>query len=186
MTKSSTLPPDFPSGGAGCFRVVGLDPGSRVTGWGVVDERDGRLRTAGHGVVRCPRAEPLSRRLTRLHAGISEVIARVHPDAAAVESVFSAVSVSSALTLGHARGAVLAALAAVPVAEYAPRAVKKALTGYGNAGKPAVARMVARRLGLAEAPEPADAADALAVAICHLDARRAASRLIRATGRRTR
>ena len=160
--------------------MVGLDPGSRVTGWGAVEELRGRLQVAGYGVVRCRPKDPLVRRLIRLHAGVSEIIARVNPDEIAVESVFSAVSAGSALTLGQARGAVLAALPDAPLAEYAPRAVKKALTGYGHAGKPAVAAMVARRLGLAGPPEPSDAADALAVAICHLDARRAALRLARA------
>ena len=119
-------------------------------------------------------------RLKRLHDGVRDVVGRHRPDEAAVESVFSARSAGSALTLGHARGAVLVAVSGLRLAEYAPRAVKQALTGYGAAEKAAVARMVARRLSLEAPPAPVDASDALAVAICHLDARRARVRLARA------
>lgn len=161
-------------------RVAGLDPGSRVTGWGVVEELRGRLRLVEYGVVRCRPADPLVTRLGVLHREIAAVMERLEPDEVAVESVFSAASAGSALTLGHARGAVLVAAAGRPVAEYAPRAVKQAITGYGAAGKGPVAAMVARRLGLPTPPTPEDAADALAVAICHLDARRAAGRAARA------
>ncbi len=131
-------------------------------------------------MVRCPRGEPLVDRLKRLHDGVREVVRGYRPAEAAVESVFSARSAGSALTLGHARGAVLVAVSGLRLAEYAPRAVKQALTGYGAAGKTAVARMVARRLSLEAPPTPVDASDALAVAICHLDARRAEARLARA------
>ena len=168
------------------IRVVGLDPGSRIAGWGAVDETEGRLRVVDFGVVRCPPRDPLVQRLQRLHREIGEVIQRLHPDEIAVESVFSAASAGAALTLGHARGAVLAASADLPVAEYSPRSVKQALTGYGAAGKGSVAGMVARRLGMVEPPDSEDAADALAVAICHLDARRAEARLKRAVRGRPR
>jgi len=151
-----------------------------------VDERDGRLRVVDFGVVRCPPREPLVLRLQRLHREIGDVIQRLQPDEVAVESVFSAANAKAALTLGHARGAVLAAAANLPVAEYSPRSVKQALTGYGAAGKGSVAGMVARRLGMAEPPDAEDAADALAVAICHGDARRAEARLARAVQRRPR
>lgn len=161
-------------------RVLGLDPGSRVTGWGVVEERRGRLHPVEYGVVRCRAADPLVTRLGILHREIAAVVDRLEPDELAVESVFSAASAGSALTLGHARGAVLVAAGGRPVAEYAPRAVKQAITGYGAAGKGPVAAMVARRLGLSAPPTPEDAADALAVAVCHLDARRAAGRAARA------
>ena len=193
MTRSSGPSPDGGSlvpvpppetrretGTADRVRVVGLDPGSRVSGWGAVEEQAGKLAVIEYGAVRCPAGDPLVRRLARLHRDIRGVIERLAPDEVAVESVFSAVSAGSALTLGHARGAVLAAVGDLPVAEYAPRSIKKALTGYGHAGKAPVAAMVARRLGLEQPPAPEDAADALAVAICHLDARRAAARLARA------
>ena len=130
--------------------------------------------------MRCPNGEALVARLRRLHREVAALVVRLDPDEVAVESVFSAASVGSALTLGHARGAVLAAIGERPVAEYAPRAVKQALTGYGAAGKAPVAAMVARRLGVPAPPAPEDAADALAVAVCHLDRRRAARRAARA------
>ena len=168
------------------MRVLGLDPGSRITGWGAVEETEGRYRAVDFGVVRCPPKDPFASRLRRLHREIGEVLRRLHPDEVAVESVFSAVNAGAALTLGHARGAVLVATADLPLAEYSPRSVKQALTGYGAAGKGSVATMVARRLGLAEPPASEDAADALAVAICHLDARRAATRLARAARERSR
>lgn len=174
-----------PTPAAGPVRALGLDPGSRVSGWGAVEEHDGRLQVVEYGAIRCPRQDPLVRRLARLHRETCGVIERLAPHEVAVETVFSAASAGSALTLGHARGAVLVAVADLPLAEYAPRAVKKALTGYGDAGKAPVAAMVAKRLGLAEPPAPEDAADALAVAICHLDARRAA-RLARAHSPRRR
>ena len=166
--------------------VVGLDPGSRITGWGAVDETEGRLRLVDFGVVRCPPRDPLVMRLQKLHREIGEVIERLQPAEVAVESVFSAANAKAALTLGHARGAVLVAAGELPVAEYSPRSVKQALTGYGAAGKDAVAGMVARRLGMAEPPDAEDAADALAVAICHLDTRRAEARLARAVQGRPR
>ncbi len=162
-------------------RVVGLDPGSRISGWGAVEETAGRLRVVDFGIVRCPPRDPLVERLRRLHREMGAVIQRLRPDELAVESVFSAANAGAALTLGHARGAVLVAAGEVPVTEYSPRSVKQALTGYGAADKGAVATMVARRLGMAEPPASDDAADALAVAICHLDARRAKARLARAT-----
>lgn len=151
-----------------------------------MDETDGRLRVVEFGVVRCPPREPLVLRLKRLHREIGDVIKRLQPDEVAVESVFSAANAKAALTLGHARGAVLVAAADLPVAEYSPRSVKQALTGYGAAGKGSVAGMVARRLGMAEPPDAEDAADALAVAICHRDARRAEARLARAVQGRPR
>lgn len=166
--------------------MVGLDPGSRVSGWGAVEESAGRLHVVEYGVVRCPPRDPLVMRLQRLHREIGEVIRRLAPDEVAVESVFSAASAGAALTLGHARGAVLVAAGELPLAEYSPRSVKQALTGYGAAGKNPVAAMVARRLRMPEPPTPEDAADALAVAICHLDARRAEARLARAGGGRPR
>lgn len=146
----------------------------------MIVESGGRPVLVEYGVARCPNGEALVARLRRLHREIAALVARLGPDEVAVESVFSAASVGSALTLGHARGAVLAAIGERPVAEYAPRAVKQALTGYGAAGKAPVAAMVARRLGLPAPPTPEDAADALAVAVCHLDRRRAAERAARA------
>ncbi len=159
---------------------MGLDPGSLVTGWGAVSDREGALGAEGHGAVRVPGGASLTERLGFLYREIRQVIERFDPDEIAVEAVFAARNARSALVLGQARGAVLAAAAGRRCAEYAPRSVKQALTGYGGAGKDPVAAMVARRLGLDEIPKPQDATDALAVAICHLDARRAERHLDRA------
>ncbi len=160
--------------------VLGLDPGSRVTGWGAVSDHDGRLEVRGHGAVRLPANAPLPLRMSRLHGEVRALAERLEPDEVAVEAVFAARNARTALVLGHARGALLAAVGERPCHEYPARSVKQALTGFGGAEKDPVGAMVARRLGLAEIPEPRDATDALAVAICHLDARRARVRLDRA------
>ena len=160
--------------------VVGLDPGSRVAGWGAVADRNGTLEVAGHGAVQVPAGSGLAERLGLLFREVQGILDRFDPDEVAVESVFAARNARSALVLGQARGAVLAAVDRRPCAEYPARTVKQALTGFGGAGKDPVASMVARRLGLPGIPEPRDATDALAVAICHLDARRARLRLARA------
>jgi crossover junction endodeoxyribonuclease RuvC len=148
-------------------RILGIDPGSRATGWGVVELAGSRLRRIDGGVIRPPEAR-LPERLAAIFAGLRAAIAASAPDAAALESVFSARSPRSALLLGHARGVALLAceLCALACAEYAPMQVKAAVTGFGAAPKDQVARMIQRLLGLA-APPPADEADALAVAICH-------------------
>ncbi len=160
--------------------MLGLDPGSRVAGWGAVADRDGALDSLGYGALKLPAEPSLSARMRLLYQGTLQALDRFDPDEVAVEAVFAARNARSALVLGQARGAVLAAVGDRPCAEYPARTVKQALTGYGGAGKAPLAAMVARRLGLAEIPSPWDAADALAVAICHLDARRARNRLDRA------
>ncbi len=151
--------------------MLGVDPGTAATGYGIVERPDaGPMRLLECGVVRLPGpARALATRLTILHDELSAVIARHRPDALAVESVFVAHNARSALVLGHARGVVLlaAAQAGVPVAEYAPRAVKQSVTGGGGATKTQVGLMVARLLKLKHAPEPADAADGVAVALTH-------------------
>jgi crossover junction endodeoxyribonuclease RuvC len=134
----------------------------------VVELRGSALRRVAGGVIRPSPKAPLGERLARIHAELSGVIERFAPDASAVENVFSARNPRSALTLGHARGVALAALAAsgLETGEYSPSQVKLAVVGHGAAAKPQVQRMVQRLLGLASAP-PADEADALAIAICH-------------------
>lgn len=150
-------------------RALGIDPGSRVTGWGVV-ERDGtELRVVDAGVVRLAAATPVSARLGRLLAECGELVRRWRPTVLVLERAFVARNVQSALRLGEVRGVVLAAAATadLPVHEYAPTQVKLAATGDGHAAKDAVGRGVALRLGLRAAPA-SDAADALALALCHL------------------
>lgn len=151
-------------------RVIGIDPGSTVTGYGIVEaRRDGRLCAVACGVVR-PDAGPFAARLSAIYDGLKLIIAEHEPTEAALEDIFYAANVRSALKLGHARGvAVLAAAhAGLPVAAYSPMEVKQSLVGYGRAEKGQVGRMVCVLLGLAEPPKPLDASDALAVAICHI------------------
>jgi crossover junction endodeoxyribonuclease RuvC len=148
--------------------ILGLDPGLGTTGWGVIRADGNRLSHVANGQVRTPAAEPLPARLVALHAGLLDVIAAHHPQAAAVEEVFVNANPQSTLKLGQARGVVLlaAARAGIEVGEYAARLVKKAVVGTGGAEKAQVHAMVGRLLpGMTIAG--ADAADALAVAICH-------------------
>ena len=155
------------------LRILGLDPGLRRTGWGVVVIEGARLAHLAHGVVAAPQTAPLAERLLAIHRGVVEIIVRWSPDEAAIEETFVTANGASTLKLGHARAAAMLAPAAagLPVAEYAATVVKKALVGAGGADKRQVAFMVARLLPAAGAPV-ADAADALAVAICHAHARR--------------
>jgi crossover junction endodeoxyribonuclease RuvC len=150
------------------LRVIGVDPGSQATGYGVIDRVGSELCWVAHGVLRPSRSAALSARLAALVQQLGQVIAQYAPDVASVEDVFVAASPRSALVLGQARGAALAALgaAAIPLSQYAPARIKQAVAGNGRAGKEQMQRMVKRTLALASAPS-ADAADALAAAICH-------------------
>lgn len=153
------------------MRVLGIDCGTEYTGYGVVEQNgDGRLICQAVGAIRLNSREPLPARLHTIFGRLSELIAQHRPDHVAIEDVFYAVNAKSALKLGQVRGvAMLAAAAAgLPVAEYAPLAIKSAVVGYGRAEKMQVQQMVSRLLCLETLPEPADAADALAIAICHL------------------
>jgi len=151
--------------------VLGVDPGSQVTGYGVVEEETGRSPTLVEcGAIRSSAGRPLAERLLELFEGVSSVIERTRPDVLCVEGVFYGRNVRTTVILGHARSAVIlaAAMRGVPVAEYAPAAVKSAVVGSGRAGKDQVAFMVQKHLSLAEPPSPADAADGVALALCHL------------------
>ena len=149
------------------MRILGIDPGSAAMGWGVVDAVQGEARHVAHGTLRPPRTASLSSKLSFLYAGVAEVILLHGPDTAVVERVFLANNARSALVLGQARGAAMAALGAggLVVDELAAREVKQAVVGTGAAEKAQVQAMVARLLSLDPAP-PTDAADALAAAIC--------------------
>ncbi len=151
------------------MRVVGIDPGTATTGYGVIEETAGRLILICFGTICTPADMPMPRRLLELHRQLSELLALHAPETAAVESLFFQKNVRTALSVGQARGAALLALAErdVPVSEYTPLQVKQAVTGYGGAEKRQVQTMVRTLLGLSEPPKPDDAADALAVAICH-------------------
>ena len=155
------------------MRVLGIDPGTSVTGYGVVDVGDGNGgagRLVECGIIPLGSRGPLARRLHELHQGIAELIARHHPTALAIENAFYQKNVRTTLVLGHARGVVLLAAqqAGVAIFEYAPATVKKTVAGGGAARKGQVATMVARLLRLQQAPRPADAADGVAVALTHI------------------
>ena len=155
------------------IRILGLDPGLRRTGWGVIGIEGARLTHVAHGVIVPKDTAPFSERLLALFEGISEVVALHGPHEAAVEETFMNNNAASALKLGHARAMALVvpARAGLPVAEYAATVVKKSVVGTGSADKTQVAFMIARLLPKA-GPTTADAADALAVAIAHAHARK--------------
>jgi crossover junction endodeoxyribonuclease RuvC len=151
-------------------RIFGIDPGSERTGYGCV-ESDGRRHVlVACGAVAAPPGDTFPNRLARIHTELSALLTSHRPDCVAIESVFHAANVRSALKLGHARGvAMLAAVeAGCDVVEYTPAEIKRAVVGYGRAEKHQVGQMVRLLLGLNATPSPHDAADALAVAICHL------------------
>lgn len=150
--------------------MLGIDPGTAITGYGVVARRDRGVATLVEcGVIRTSAGQPLVQRIREIYDATAELIRRHQPCAVSVEEVFHGKNAQSALKLGHARGAILLAAAHhdVPVAEYAARQIKKAVVGTGNATKDQVGYMVKRQLRLREAPTPADAADGVAAALCH-------------------
>lgn len=160
------------------MRVCGIDCGTETTGYGIV-EWDDRIADSGHaprlvslgfGGICPPKKAALPQRLAFVHGELTALLAQFHPDIVSIEEVFYSVNAKSALKLGHVRGVALlaAASAGIPVAEYAPLTIKATVTGYGLAAKEQVQFMVARLLTLAQLPEPTDAADALAIAICHI------------------
>jgi len=157
--------------------VLGIDPGTATTGYGLVrDVDDGPLAVA-YGVILTPAGAAMPLRLLTIFREIRQLIALHHPDTGAVEKLFFQRNVSTAMTVGQARGVALLALAeaGLPIGEYNPRDVKQAVAGYGAADKRQMQGMVQAILNLAEIPKPDDAADALAVAICHLNSSRMAS-----------
>ncbi len=151
--------------------VLGIDPGTAVTGYGVVRAPGGPgpLALVECGVIRTSPRLPLATRIRDIFEGVAELVDRHAPDAVCVENVFQGKNVRSALSLGHARGAILlaAALRDVPIAEYSPREIKKAVVGNGGATKEQVAFMVQRQLRLKTPPSPMDAADGVAAALSH-------------------
>ena len=163
--------------------VLGIDPGSRKTGYGVISARSGKLAYVTSGVIRTDAASDLAHRLKVIFDGVSEVIAVYSPQEFAIEQVFMAKSAGSALKLGQARGAAIVAAVNqdLPVAEYAARKIKQAVVGTGAADKTQVQHMVKTLLALPKAPQE-DAADALAVAICHANTQQ---NLIRMAGTRS-
>ena len=155
------------------MRIFGIDPGSERTGYGCVETDGRRHRLVICGAISARPADAFPERLVRIHRDLGALLTECRPDCVAIENLFHATNVRSALKLGHARGvAMLAAVeAGCAVVEYTPAEIKRAVVGYGRAEKQQVAQMVKLLLGLDKPPAPFDAADALAVAICHLHSR---------------
>ena len=155
----------------GNLRVLGVDPGSSITGYGVIEGDGRKTRLVEYSGIKVASSLSIPDRLLLISTKLEEVITRLRPDACAVEETFFATNVKSALSLGQVRGAVLltAARNGVPVFDYSPLEIKQALVGYGRAEKHQVQEMVRLLLGLKISPKPLDASDALAAAICHLN-----------------
>ena len=154
------------------MRILGIDPGTRITGYGIIDVEGNRLRHVDNGIIKTRSSDPLPLRLKTIYDGLSTILNEYAPQAVAVEQVFLAKNPRAALTLGHARGtAVLSAVnLGLEVQEYSALQVKSAVVGYGHAAKQQVQQMVKALLNLPEVAQE-DAADALAVAICHANSR---------------
>ncbi len=182
MTSRLGQAPDADSSRT-CERIVGIDPGTVATGWGVVEIDGGRLRHLDHGTIASSSALGQGNRLKRIYHGLREIIERYEPHGVSLEKVFFAQNVASALKLGQARGVAVLAAAERGVAlhEYATAEIKLAVVGYGQASKEQVQKMVASILSIAE-PIQADAADALAAAICYLHQSAFQSRVKGSTG----
>lgn len=151
--------------------VLGIDPGTADTGYGLVQSNGCRLRALGYGVIQTRPGRPLEGRLAEIHTRVTELIDQHEPEAVAVEELYFGTNVRTAFAVGQARGVILLAAGqhGIPARSYTPQQVKSAVCGSGRAGKEQVSRMVARLLGLPSAPAPDHAADALAVAICELN-----------------
>jgi len=156
---------------AGTRVVLGIDPGTAIMGYSVVSAKGNTLSMLVCGVITTPAGMLLAQRLQLIYQGLNEVIATYQPDEAAMEELFFAKNARTALTVGHARGVAMLALAngGLTVAEYTPKQVKQAVTGYGSADKIQVGEMVRILLNLRAVPRPDDAADAAAIAICHIN-----------------
>ncbi len=164
------------------FRVLGVDPAAAgATGYGVIESDGRRCRMLRFGALRATRKGPehFPERLREIHALLADLIEEFQPHGVAVESVFTALNIKTALRLAEVRGVILLAAAqrGIPVRSYSPREVKASVAGYGNAAKEQMQHMVRALLGMSETPEPADAADALAVALCHVQAEQFRARL---------
>lgn len=151
------------------MRIIGIDPGTGILGFGVVDTAHGKSTLVTAGVITTPPHTPLDERLEEIFDGLTEIIAETKPDVMSVEKLFFARNVTTAMSVASARGVAILTgrKARLPIAEYTPMQIKQSLTGYGKADKKQVQEMVRMQLGLKEVPKPDDAADALAAAITH-------------------
>lgn len=150
--------------------IAGIDPGSIHTGYAFVEKTDREIKVLEYGVIHNPSIHPLSQRIHRLFFELSGLLKEYKPDVVALETAFMAKYIQAAMVLGHARGAIMAAVGEhhIPLCEYAPRLIKKAVVGRGNASKAQVATLIQKHFGLSKLPSPADAADALGIVYCHL------------------
>ena len=156
------------------MRVMGIDPGTAITGWGVVEGDGNQLTMVAYGTVTTPAGTPLPQRLQTIYRELTEIIQKWQPETAAIEELFFSKNAKTALAVGHGRGAAMLALAnaGLSIVEYKPLEIKQAITGHGGADKQQMQQMVKLLLELDDIPRPDDAADGLAVAICHLHSAR--------------
>jgi len=154
--------------------ILGIDPGTATTGYGLIEEKGGMLSLIDYGVILTGAKLPLEQRLEKIYDQLEDIIEEYNPGEIAVEELFFSNNAKTAMSVGQARGVILLATqkAGVPVSEYTPNQVKNGICGYGGADKKQVQKMVQILLKLSETPEPDDAADALAIAICHSSARK--------------
>jgi len=150
--------------------ILGIDPGARITGYGIIEYSNESMTALEQGCIRIPIADKFAQKLKKIYDGIINIITLYHPDEVTIESVFFGLNVQSALKIGHARGVAILAAANkdLSITEYSPKEIKLAVVGNGNASKEQVQYMVANLLNLNNVPSPNDIADAFAVAICHL------------------
>ncbi len=151
------------------MRILGIDPGTAITGFGVIDTEGSRFSFVDAGVIRTPKEQPMNERLSTVYDEIKELIEEFKPDVMSIELLFFARNVTTAMTVGQSRGIVMLAAtqAKIPIYEYTPMQVKQAVTGYGKADKKQIQEMVKNLLKLDQIPKPDDAADGLAIAITH-------------------
>lgn len=151
------------------MRIIGIDPGTGILGFGVVDFNKGKAKMVTAGVITTPAHTPLDERLEEIFDGLTEIIAETNPDVMSIEKLFFAQNVTTAMSVSHARGVAMLTgrKAKIPIVEYTPLQIKQTLTGYGKASKKQMQEMVRLHLGLKDVPKPDDCADALAAAITH-------------------
>lgn len=151
------------------MRIIGIDPGTGILGFGVVDYHRGKTTMVTAGVITTPAHTPLDERLEEIFDGLTEIIAETNPDVMSIEKLFFSQNVTTAISVAQARGVAMLTgrRAKLPIAEYTPQQIKQTLTGYGKADKKQMQEMVRMQLGLTETPKPDDCADALATAITH-------------------
>ncbi len=152
------------------MKILGIDPGTLIMGYGAIESRDDELVLIDYGALNCPARSPIGERLSYLYSELSRIISRHNPDVVAIEQPFMAKNVKSALAIGKAQAVAILAAASqgIPTYEYTPAQIKQRVANYGASSKEQIQEMVRLQLGLSQVPQPNDAADALAVAICHL------------------